>query len=215
MKNYIFLLFVTTLFSVNAQKKPKDKLEFKNVSNSVNNQSKVKTDRQVLNELIKIINSNNLQLFDKIYPSKLNKKNKFIEIGNKTLKVINRRTNGVDLFGGVANSLSFYFDEEELIMLETTPSDLTFSKMKFDEVIKSSPIYSLITEIGNIEIYNEYFLYNNNIIINTWRPIKDYEFKSNEVYDDFTYTTNDVFFLTIARKNVFEEMVEPMIKNNF
>jgi len=215
MKNYIFLLFVTALFSVNAQKKPEDKLEFKNVSNSVNNQSKVKTDRQVLNELIKIINSNNLQLFDKIYPSQSNKKDEFIEIGNKTLKVINRRTNGVDLFGGVTHSLSFYFDEEELIMLETTPSDLTFSKMKFDEVIKSSPVYSLVTEKGNIKIHNEYFPYNNNIIINTWRPIKEYEFKSNGVYDDFTYTTNDIFFLTIARKNVFQEMVEPMIKNNF
>jgi len=111
--------------------------------------------------------------------------------------------------------LSFYFDEEELIMLETTPSDLTFSKMKFDEVIKSSPVYSLVTEKGNIKIHNEYFPYNNNIIINTWRPIKEYEFKSNGVYDDFTYTTNDIFFLTIARKNVFQEMVEPMIKNNF
>ena len=211
----LLILFVFFVLGCNEIKKPKDKLEFKNVSNFVNNQSKVKTDRQVLNELIKIINSNNLQLFDKIYPSQLNKKDKFIEIGNKTLKVINRRTNGVNLFGGVANSLSFYFDGEELIMIETTPADLTFSKMKFDEVIKSSPLYSLVTEIGNTETHNEYYLYNNNIIINTWRPTKEYEFKSNGVYDDFTYTSNDIYFFTIARKNVFEEMVEPMIKNNF
>jgi hypothetical protein len=208
----IYYLLIIFLLGCNDIKKPKDNLKFNSESNFVNKQSKDKTDEQVLNELIKIINSNDLQLFDKIYPSELNKQDKLIDVGNKTLKVINRRTIGVDLFGGVARSLSFYFHGVKLIMLETAPAELTFSKIKFDEVIKSAPIYSLVVEQGNMTIYNEYFIYDN-IIINTWRPIKKYEFKNNGVIDNFTYTPNDIFFLTITRKNVFEEMIEPKLKN--
>ena len=171
-----------------------------------------KTDKFVLEQLIEIINTNDISLFDKIYPSMNNKQDNFIEIGNKTIKVKNRRTSGVSIFGGVAISLSFYFDDKEIIMFESAPADLTFSKTKFDEVVQKSPIYSLIIEQGNMTIHNEYFLYKN-IIVNTWRPIKDYEFKNNGVYDDFNYTSDDIYFLTITKKNIFEEMIEPMLKN--
>jgi len=183
-----------------------------NKISQIEKKQKNKTDKFVLDELIEIIKSNDLQLFDKIYPSELNKQDKFIEIGNKTIKVKNRRTSGVSLFGGIAKSLGFYFIDKEIIMFESAPADLTFSKTKFNEVIQKSPIYSPIIEQGNMTIHNEYFLYKN-IIVNTWRPIKDYEFKSNGVYDDFIYTSDDIYFLTITKKNIFEEMIEPMLKN--
>jgi hypothetical protein len=186
----------------------------KETNNSTDNLKKnhKKTDKFVLNQLIEIIKTNDISLFDEIYPSMYNKQDNFIEIGNKTIKVKNRRTSGVSLFGGVAKSLGFYFLDKELIMFESAPADLTFSKTKFDEVIQKSPIYSLIIEQGNMTIHNEYFLYKN-IIVNTWRPIKDYEFKNNGVYDDFNYTSDDIYFLTITKKNIFEEMIEPMLKN--
>jgi len=186
----------------------------KETNNSTDNLKKnhKKTDKFVLNQLIEIIKTNDISLFDEIYPSMYNKQDDFIEIGNKTIKVKNRRTSGVSLFGGVAKSLGFYFLDKELIMFESAPADLTFSKTKFDEVIQKSPIYSLIIEQGNMTIHNEYFLYKN-IIVNTWRPIKDYEFKNNGVYDDFNYTSDDIYFLTITKKNIFEEMIEPMLKN--
>ena len=208
----IYYIIIIAILGCNDIKKPKDNLKFEGESNFVNTQTTEKTDKHVLNELIKIINSNDLPLFDEMYPSGLNKQDKLIDIGNKTLKVINRSTNGVNLFGGVASSLSFYFDGEDLIMFEAAPADLTFSKIKFDEVINSQPIYSLVTEQGNMTIYQEFYLYNN-FVINTWRPTKEYEFKSNGVYDDFTYTSNDIYFFTITRKNIFEEMIEPMLKN--
>ena len=94
----IYYLLIIFLLGCNDIKKPKDNLKFNSESNFVNKQSKDETDEQVLNELIKIINSNDLQLFDKIYPSELNKQDKLIDVGNKTLKVVNRRTIGVDLF---------------------------------------------------------------------------------------------------------------------
>ena len=186
----------------------------KETNNSTDNLKKnhKKTDKFVLDQLIEIIKTNDISLFDEIYPSMYNKQDNFIEIGNKTIKVKNRRTSGVSLFGGVAKSLGFYFLDKELIMFESAPADLTFSKTKFDEVIQKSPIYSLIIEQGNMTIHNEYFLYKN-IIVNTWRPIKDYEFKNNGVYDDFNYTSDDIYFLTITKKNIFEEMIEPMLKN--
>ena len=186
----------------------------KETNNSTDNLKKnhKKTDKFVLNQLIEIIKTNDISLFDEIYPSMYNKQDNFIEIGNKTIKVKNRRTSGVSIFGGVAKSLGFYFLDKELIMFESAPADLTFSKTKFDEVIQKSPIYSLIIEQGNMTIHNEYFLYKN-IIVNTWRPIKDYEFKNNGVYDDFNYTSDDIYFLTITKKNIFEEMIEPMLKN--
>ena len=186
----------------------------KETNNSTDNLKKnhKKTDKFVLNQLIEIIKTNDISLFDEIYPSMYNKQDNFIVIGNKTIKVKNRRTSGVSLFGGVAKSLGFYFLDKELIMFESAPADLTFSKTKFDEVIQKSPIYSLIIEQGNMTIHNEYFLYKN-IIVNTWRPIKDYEFKNNGVYDDFNYTSDDIYFLTITKKNIFEEMIEPMLKN--
>ena len=186
----------------------------KETNNSTNNLKKnhKKTDKFVLDQLIEIVKTNDISLFDEIYPSMNNKQDNFIEIGNKTIKVKNRRTSGVSLFGGVVKSLGFYFLDKELIMFESAPADLTFSKTKFDEVIQKSPIYSLIIEQGNMTIHNEYFLYKN-IIVNTWRPIKDYEFKNNEVFDDFNYTSDDIYFLTITKKNIFEEMIEPMLKN--
>ena len=60
--------------------------------------------------------------------------------------------------------------------------------------------------------HNEYFLYKD-IVINTWRPTKEYEFKDIGDYDDFKYTTDNIFFLTITKKEAFEEMIEPMLKN--
>ena len=59
---------------------------------------------------------------------------------------------------------------------------------------------------------NEYFLYND-IVINTWRPTKEYEFNGMGGTDDFKYTSDNIFFLTITKKEVFEEMIEPMLKN--
>ena len=190
------------------------KANLKETNNSTDNLKKnhKKTDKFVLDQLIEIVKTNDISLFDEIYPSMNNKQDNFIEIGNKTIKVKNRRTSGVSIFGGVAKSLGFYFLDKELIMFESAPADLTFSKTKFDEVVQKSPIYSLIIEQGNMTIHNEYFLYKN-IVVNTWRPIKDYEFKNNGVFDDFNYTSDDIYFLTITKKNVFEEMIEPMLKN--
>ena len=60
-------------------------------------------------------------------------------------------------------------------MFEVRPADLTFSKNKFDESIEKKLLYSFEVQQEKMLIYNEYFLYND-IVINTWRPTKEYEF---------------------------------------
>jgi len=47
------------------------------------------------------------------------------------------------------------------------------------------------------------------MIINIWRPTKEYEFEKTDLIDGFKYITDDIFFLTITRKEIFEEMIEP------
>ena len=169
------------------------------------------TDKFVLDELIEIIKTNDIALFDEIFPSVYNKQDNFIEIRGKTIKVVHRLTE-LNLFGGRASNVSFYYLGNEIIMFEVAPSDLTFSKNKFENSIEKKLLYSFEVQQEIMLIHNEYFLYKD-IVINTWRPTKEYEFKDIGDYDDFKYTTDNIFFLTITKKEAFEEMIEPMLKN--
>lgn len=163
-------------------------------------------------KIMNIIKTNDIVLFDKTYPSIMkNKEDKFIDLSGNSVKVLNRRITGISMFEGIAFSIGLYLLDKELIMLEATPAHLTFSKKSIDEIINTKPVYSLIEEKGSMVIHNEYYLYNE-LIINTWRPTKEYNFKNTEEYGGFVYTPDDIYFLTITKKYIFEEMIEPYLK---
>ena len=186
MRKILIILFMSVIFSVRSQN------DFEKIMN--------------------IIKTNDIVLFDKTYPSIMkNKEDKFIDLSGNSVKVLNRRITGISMFEGIAFSIGLYLLDKELIMLEATPAHLTFSKKSLDEIINTKPVYSLIEEKGSMVIHNEYYLYNE-LIINTWRPTKEYNFKNTEEYGGFVYTPDDIYFLTITKKYIFEEMIEPYLK---
>ena len=186
MRKILIILFKSVIFSVRSQN------DFEKIMN--------------------IIKTNDIVLFDKTYPSIMkNKEDKFIDLSGNSVKVLNRRITGISMFEGIAFSIGLYLLDKELIMLEATPAHLTFSKKSLDEIINTKPVYSLIEEKGSMVIHNEYYLYNE-LIINTWRPTKEYNFKNTEEYGGFVYTPDDIYFLTITKKYIFEEMIEPYLK---
>jgi len=187
MKNLLFTIFILISYSGYAQLDNKDKL--------------------VLDGLIDVIKSNDISLFDVNYPSNNNKQDKLLNIGDKEMTVLNRITK-FSLFGGNAFNLSFYYMDKQIIMFEVAPADFTFSKNRFDNVVKGQPLYSFINQKGKMEIHNEFYTYGN-MIINIWRPTKEYEFEKTDLIDGFKYITDDIFFLTITRKEIFKEMIEP------
>ena len=81
--------------------------------------------------------------------------------------------------------VSFYYMDKQIIMFEVAPADLTFSKNKFDNVVKGQPLYSFINQKGKMEIHNEFYTYGN-MIINIWRPTKEYEFEKTGLIDDLS-----------------------------
>ena len=185
--------------------------ELRNICITDNLRESYNADKFLLDELIEIVKTNNIELFDETYTYSRNKPDNFIEIRGKTIKVVNRSAE-LDLFDGIAYNVVFYYLVNEIIMFEISPADLTFSKNKFDESIEKKLLYSFEVQQEKMLIYNEYFLYND-IVINTWRPTKEYEFNGMGGTDDFKYTSDNIFFLTITKKEAFEEMIEPMLKN--